>query len=90
MIRGPCTRDRHHRYVNEVSDQTELMMLNLDNDYKIMQLERQQYRGILKKYEKTWLDYHVRKSNGINWAELCGNLPALKMPKNNLNIPLIP
>ncbi|KAF3426516.1 hypothetical protein E2986_02686 [Frieseomelitta varia] len=46
--------------VNEISNKIELMNLNLDNDYKVMKLDCQQYENILNVYEATWQSYHER------------------------------
>lgn len=51
---------RHNKYINEISNKIELMKLNLDNDYKVMELDCGQYESIYNEYERVWESYHVR------------------------------
>ncbi|KAK9300593.1 hypothetical protein QLX08_006748 [Tetragonisca angustula] len=54
------TLNQESKRVNEISNKIELMNLNLDNDYKVMKLDCQQYENILDEYEATWQSYHER------------------------------
>ncbi|CAK9799102.1 hypothetical protein ANTQUA_LOCUS1862 [Anthophora quadrimaculata] len=54
------TLDKQSKYTNEISYKIELMKLNLDNDYKVMKIECEQYQNIYKQYEKTWELYHAK------------------------------
>lgn len=56
-----CHRYRQGKYINEISERIELMKLNLDNDYKIMKMECDQFESIYKEYEEAWQAYHVSK-----------------------------
>lgn len=38
-----------------------LTKLNLDNSYKILQLELEQYATTIREYDKAWQSYYVRK-----------------------------
>ncbi|KAK1124805.1 hypothetical protein K0M31_006165 [Melipona bicolor] len=54
------TLNQESKRANEISNKIELMKLNLDNDYKVMKLDCQQYENILNEYEATWQSYHER------------------------------
>ncbi|KOC62229.1 hypothetical protein WH47_03987 [Habropoda laboriosa] len=54
------TLNKQSKYMNEISHKIELMKLNLDNDYKVMKLECEQYEDIYKEYENTWEIYHAK------------------------------
>ncbi|CAK9828549.1 hypothetical protein ANTRET_LOCUS6058 [Anthophora retusa] len=54
------TLDKQSKYTNEISHKIELMKLNLDNDYKVMKIEYEQYQNIYEQYEKTWELYHAK------------------------------
>ncbi|XP_076756383.1 uncharacterized protein LOC143426676 [Xylocopa sonorina] len=51
--------DKQNKYVNELSTKIELVELNLDNEYKVMQQEYEQYKSIYDEYERTWQSYHA-------------------------------
>lgn len=40
----------------------ELTKLNLNDEYKVRKAEVEEQEKILKEYEDTWEDYHVRRS----------------------------
>nr|XP_033189924.1 uncharacterized protein LOC117156735 isoform X2 [Bombus vancouverensis nearcticus] len=72
--------NKHNKYINEISNKIELMKLNLDNDYKVMELDCGRYESIYNEYERVWESYHakyeefplakVRKENKVKLEKL--------------------
>ncbi|XP_076243337.1 LOW QUALITY PROTEIN: uncharacterized protein LOC143184765 [Calliopsis andreniformis] len=51
---------RQNRQINEIFEKIGLVKLNLDNDYKIIEQERERHENILKEYEVTWKTYRAK------------------------------
>ncbi|CAL7941518.1 unnamed protein product [Xylocopa violacea] len=51
--------DKLNKYMNELTTKVELVELNLDDEYKVMQQEYKQYKNIYDEYERTWESYHA-------------------------------
>lgn len=51
--------------INEISDTSETMKANADDQYKLNQLRSQEYQDIVDEYKKTWHKYRV--STAINF-----------------------
>ncbi|XP_017760958.1 PREDICTED: golgin subfamily A member 6-like protein 22 [Eufriesea mexicana] len=53
--------NKENKCLNEISNNIELVKLNLDNDYKVMkQQECELYENIYKEYETLWQSYHAK------------------------------
>lgn len=50
---------RLHISVIEITDALETIKINADDQYKLMELQFQEYQNIINEYKETWHAYHV-------------------------------
>ncbi|XP_012227560.2 meiosis-specific nuclear structural protein 1-like isoform X2 [Linepithema humile] len=53
------TLTKSYESIREVSDNLEIMKANADDQYKLIQLQSQEYQNIVAEYKQTWHAYHA-------------------------------